>query len=106
MNSKKWGLILVVVLINVALILFGAYLIHLDLGMRAAERPRYDLADVEWSLLFYRPTYADTSQEIPQIGAWSLDFLHICIVTSVLIDLYVGIRSRYSKRVKSEGFIS
>lgn len=93
------------VLVNFAFILLGAFIVYYDLYARQYSTPPHEAVEppttVEWRFLQYRPTLIERNGVIVQ-GSWTLDFLQLTVLITAIGDILWIIGNRRSLFTKVE----
>lgn len=91
MKSKFFHFI---ALLNILTISLGAFLAYSDLNLRqydTREHLNTTVTDVEYSVLFYRPTYEYYDKRPAKImettGSWTFDFFQSSIFLMAIVDV-------------------
>jgi hypothetical protein len=92
-------IVVIIVIVDFALILLGAFIVYYDLYARHYSTFPYEavepLTTIEWSFLQYQPTLIERDGSIVK-GSWVLDFLQLIVLTTAIGDILWITSNRHS----------
>lgn len=87
MDKQK---VAILVTVNFALILLGAFAVYCDLYTHRYSVPPYAAVEpptnIEWGFFQYRPTLIERDGTMVQ-GSWTLDFFQLSILVAAIGDI-------------------